>query len=264
MRRHYSIIMGALGCMLVLTAQAYAGWVDLGTFIGAGGGRSAQASFQRGNGLGGDLTDFMRVVLTNTGLVDARNPTDVLSALFFDMKNNGSVSSLSLSRQAAWIVSPNSITRGGTTDPGGVVGGEWAYKGGISAHGARRGISSSGLGLFGSGDRFPGHNLNGPNSPDGIGYGVTTAMDNPGNDNGGLQVPTIKHEVNFKLSGLDRFGTIGFTHVTFQYGTDLCEPFLTGCPEEPPPTVPEPATLYSLSAGLLALGLYAVRRQNRS
>jgi len=261
-KRYSTLFAGTFAAVALVAESASAGWVDLSTYIAAGSGRAAAAQFQRGDGVGGDLTDFLRVTLTNTGALDASAPTDVLTALFFDLTNNGSVSSLSLARQAAWIITPHSITYGGTTDPGGVVGGEWAYKGGISAHGASRGIGSAGYGLFGPGDLFPGNDLDPPTSPNGLNYGVTTAFDNPGNDNGGLQVPTIKSEVNFRLSGLDQFGTIGFDNVGFQYGTALDEPYLPGTPDVP--EVPEPATLYSLSAGLALCGLLAARRRRRS
>lgn len=254
----------ALGALLVLlvslmvAAPAFAGWVDLATFIGTSLPLDATAKFQRGDGTGGDLTNYLKVILTNTATNDPFSPPEILTAVFFNITNNGGPTNLVLGRQAAWIVAPNSITYGGGTDPGGVVGGEWAYAAGIApVGGANRGIGSSGFGLFGPGDLFPGSNLAGPVSPDGVQYGVTTAFDTPGNDNGGLaNNPTIKNEVNFKLSGLDQFGVIGFDHVSFQYGTALTD---TNVPGNRPPVVPEPNTLYALTAGLVALGISAQR-----
>src|SRR5262249_23648073 len=126
----------------------------------------------------------------------------------------------------------------GGTDPGGVVGGEWAYKGALSGgpHSASYGVSSAGLGLFGPGDVFPGSNLSGPASPAGLEFGITSAGDNPATGNShviGGDGPLIKSSVVFTLGGLPA----GFdpaariSNVSFQYGTDLSEPNLPGVPE---------------------------------
>jgi len=78
-------------------------------------------------------------------------------------------------------VAPGSTVLWGTTDPGNVVGGEWAYKTGLSTPSGvgTQGISSAGLNGFGAGDRFPGNDLNPPDSPNGVNYGMLSAGDNP-------------------------------------------------------------------------------------
>jgi len=140
----------------------------------------------------------------------------------------------------------------GGTDAGGVVGGEWAYRDDLNiANEPNReyGISSAGFGLFGPGNRFPGNNLQGPTSPGGLEYGITSAGDNPATGNTPVTGTNalIKNSVTFTFSGLPA----GFdpstqiSGVTWQYGTALNEPHL-----------PEPATL-----SLVALaGWMAVRR----
>lgn len=182
------------------------------------GARAASARFEVSAG-------NLVVTLTNTAAADALVPVDILTGVFFDISG----SALALTRVSA-VLAPGSTVLFGSTDPGGVVGGEWAYLGGLSGapHGASYGISSSGLGLFGAGDVFPGSDLDPPGSPDGINYGITTAGDNPATGNAAVTgaSPLIKNSVVFTLSGLpggfDPMSVIG--NVSFQYGTALDEP----------------------------------------
>jgi hypothetical protein len=131
-----------------------------------------------------------------------------------------------------------------------VVGGEWAYKGGISGpDGTAYGISSSGLGLFGPADRFPGSNLEGPDSPGGLEYGITTAGDNPATGNTPVTGSNalIQNSIVVTLGGVpagfDPAASI--SDVLWQYGTGLNEP-----------RIPEPA-----SVALMLLAATAVRRR---
>jgi hypothetical protein len=193
------------------------------------------------------------VTLSNDSLLDAMVPTDVLTGVFFDISGGA----LALGRTSA-VLNAGSFVNFGITDPGNVVGGEWAYLGGLSGapYGADYGISSAGLGLFGPGDRFPGNDLAPPASPDGLNYGVTTLGDNPLTGNAPMTggVPLIQNSVVFTLSGLpggfDPFASIG--NVSFQYGTALDEPNV-------PVLIPAPgaAALLTLGGGL------AIRRRRR-
>jgi hypothetical protein len=149
------------------------------------------------------------------------------------------------------VINPQSAA----TDPGNGVGGEWSYLNGLNQYGANSGISSSGLGIFGPGNRFPGTNLDGPpsGSPGGVEYGITTFGDNAATGNGGLSGRgLIKNSVVFTLSGLPTgFSLNSIGNVTFQYGTNLNEPSFAGRP----PTLtrvatPEPASLLLLGTGL--------------
>ena len=126
------------------------------------------------------------------------------------------------------------------------------------AYGDSYGISSSGLsnngvgGLFGPFDRFNSNNLFGPDSPDGINYGITTNSDTTGNDNGGLSgQPLVNNTVIFTFSGVGSSfdPSTAISNIVFQYGTDLTETSL----------VPEPTSLALFASG--ALVFFAARRR---
>ncbi len=213
------------------------------TFSATFGSRAAQATFDTS---GSDLV----ITLHNTSSADVFQPDQILTALFFDVSGPA----LGLTRTSA-VVPPGSTTWFGTTDPGGVVGGEWAYVEQLvgAPLGAAYGISSTGLGLFGPGDVFPGSNLQGPASPGGLEYGLTSTADNTvtGNTPVTGSYALVQDTVVFTLSGLPG----GFDpsqairNVVWQYGTSLTETRL-----------PEPGSL----ALLCAAGLLVARRRPRS
>jgi hypothetical protein len=228
------------------------------TFTGTDGSRAASALFAASG------TDLI-VTLTNTWTADAMVPTDVLTGVFFDIDIAGNPA---LGRTSAVLNSGSTVLFGGS-DAGGVVGGEWAYKNSLSvASGVgTQGISSSGLGLFGPGDRFPGTDLQGPpsGSVDGLQYGLTTAGDDPTTGNTPMTGTNalIKNSVVFTLGGLptgfDPSSSV--SKVYFQYGTALDEPRFSG--DLPPPVggaVPEPMTLLAILSALGSVGAYVRRR----
>lgn len=242
---------GALIGLLSTTANAT-------LFTGSSGNLAASADFSIS---GSTLT----VVLTNTSSSDVLVPSDVLTAVFFDISGNPTLTSVS------------AVLTGGSTvfyDPdgqpaGGVVGGEWGYDTGLSgpSGAGSRGISSSGLGgVFGQ-PTFPGNNLAGPAALDGLQYGLLSAGDNSLTGNGGITGSNglIKNSVTFTLTGIFS-GNEVFSNVFFQYGTALSEPGYTGqCRTGNclPPTsgnpVPEPTATWLLGASLL--GFYGYRRK---
>jgi len=133
------------------------------------------------------------------------------------------------------LLGPGSVVTNGTTPGDGVVGGEWAsgYKASGYPGGLHYGISSSGLGDFGSGD------------------GIPSAGDAPPTHNGGANTPLIQSEVRFVLDGLPaNFDLASITAVRFVYGTAYGEGQFD---------VPAPA-------GALTLGLagLAVSRRRRA
>lgn len=148
---------------------------------------------------------------------------------------------------------------------GGVVGGEWACKSGLSgAPGrAQSGLNSSGLGLFGSGDRFPGPDLEAPASPNGVEYGIVSSGYVAGSGNAGIRsTGLIDHGVIFTLETQAGclFSSGNLSAVSFQYGTALAEPRLVGTEGGgSTAAVPLPAAAWLLGSGLLAIG--SVRRK---
>lgn len=230
------LLMGPAAVLAATSAQAAPFFMSATV-----GSRSASVSMTTS---GSDLI----VTLTNTSANDALVPIDVLTAVFFDISGPA----LSLTRTSA-VVPAGHVVFNGTTDPGNVVGGEWAYLGGLSGapFGADYGISSAGFSLFGPGDLFPGTDLQPPASPDGLQYGITSAGDNSGTGNTPMMTNAlIRNQVVFTLSGLP----LGFdpstaiSNVSFQYGTALDEP-----------NIPAPGVLGVASAA----GLVALRRRRR-
>jgi hypothetical protein len=210
------------------------------TFSFASGNRSANVEFAR---TGSDLI----VTLTNTSTADALVPTDILTAVFFEVLGNPT-----LIRTSALVPLSSSVLVGGSgtnvTPLDRVVGGEWSYENSITeVPPQNEGISSTGIDIFGPGDRFPGSNLQGPDSPDGVQYGITTAGDNLLTGNGGINGQhLIKNSVVFTLGGFSGEPDAKILSASFLYGTSLDEPQFDG-------QVPEPASVVLAVFGVLAL-----------
>jgi hypothetical protein len=194
------------------------------------------------------------VTLTNTSTADVSDPSDVLTAVFFTFVDDPVLKPVSA------VVPVSSRVLFGGTDPGGAVGGEWAYADQLSGapHGANQGISSSGLGLFGAANFPPYNNLQDPaDSVDGLQYGITSAGDNPatGNQKVTGSQALIQNQVVFTLSGLPSgFDVSSISNVSFQYGTALNEPNIS---------VPDASIVLLLGSSLLGLGLLGRRKSTK-
>jgi len=233
---------GFFAALLGLTTAASS--AQAVTFSGSSGSLQASADFTIVSG-------NLQVVLKNTSTADVLIPADVLTAVFFDI--NG----VSLT--------PVSASLGGSTvffGPGGNVGGEWAYASGLSGApgGAQKGISSSGLGLFG-GANFGGANLQGPAGVDGLQYGITSAGDNTASGNAAVtgNFALIQSVVTFALSPDAALDLSKIKNVWFQYGTALTEPSFPDSSSQQQLPLPPALVLF----GTALIGLTALGRRRR-
>jgi hypothetical protein len=246
MRSIYKVLFLVTAALISLVIAVPAG-AGLITFTGSSGNLNSSATFAT------DSSNLI-VTLTNTSTADVLLPTDVLTAVFFTLEGDPT-----LSRISAVLASGSGVLFGGT-DPGGVLGGEWAYQNNISAPGgADEGIFSAGLGFDGN-LTFPGSNLQGPAGVNGLQYGITSADDNPTTGNAAVtgSAALIQNSVVFTLGGIpggfDPSDMGAVTNVNFQYGTALDDPNV------PTPT-PEPSTMLLLASGLV--GFVGLRRKFR-
>jgi hypothetical protein len=223
-------------------------------FTGSSGNLAASANFEN---LGGGT---LKITLTNTSLADVLVPADVLTAVFFNIGGNPTLTPVS-----AVLGAGSTVWFDAQGQPvGGNVGGEWAYAAGFSQFGANRGISSSGFGLFG-GANFNGPDLDDPAAVNGLNYGLLSAGDNTTTGNSPVtgDIPLVKNSVVFTLTGLT--GALTVTNVTFQYGTSLGgvpggEPSIPG---EPAPGVPDGGSTIILCGVAFSLLGLALRRFGR-
>ena len=205
--------------------------------------------------------EFLEVTLENISASDVVEPTDVLTAVFFDLAGDPTLTPVRALLTGGSVVHFPDVLPDGI-DSNGEVGGEYAYKAGLGINGpADRTISAVGQGdVIGPSDLFPGEPLWGPPSdaPDGLGYGITSAGDdlNVGNAKVTGGVPLVQNGVVFRLSGLpDAYNVDGsVSNVWFNYGTGLLAfPGFPGVGE--PRIIPVPAALWGgmmLFGGILA------------
>lgn len=246
-----AVVTSVIGITSIARAGSSITFTGSGYDSGDSIGLAASATFT--NLGGGDL----EVTLVNTYTGDTPDQGDVLTGIFFDGANGLTPVSAAAGAGA--------VTWSGKTESGplssAVLGTEWAYSSdtGTQAPGnATAGIISSGYYTPGTG------NFSGPPDDmlDGSAYGILSEG-YAGSDKGGLSNRIYEQDsMVFVLGGFD--GNVSdIIDVTFQYGTALSEPSLTGTPVPDP--VPEPATLLPLAMLVALLGIRHQRlaRQRR-
>lgn len=200
------------------------------------------------------------VQLVNTGLADARAPTDVLTGVFFSLTG-----SPVLTPASAVLGAGSSVVYHPHWQPvGGIVGGEWAYRSGLSGapRGVTSGISSARFGRFGRRDLFPGPDLTSRVSPAGIDFGLLPAGDNVATGRKRLKRAggQVKNSAVFTLDAPTGYALTGVSRVSFQYGPSLRGPNISAVLEPSVAPVSEPAALGLLCGGVALLALVAARR----
>jgi len=104
---------------------------------------------------------------------------------------------------------------------------------------------------------FPGSNLQGPSSSDGVQFGITSAGDNLATGNGGINGSYLtKNAVVLTLGNFSGEPDAKIQGARFQYGTSLDEPQYNGL-------TPEPSTLALAGLGTVVLAVHAARRRRR-
>lgn len=237
----------------------------LGAALTATQARAASVTYGASEGdLSAEVTfDFdgtnLEVTLTNISLADVLVPTDVLTGVFFNLAGDPELTRVS------GVLGAGSTVIFDDPPAGGVVGGEWTYEtglGGLAPLGANQGLSSTGTdwSFFGSEDLFPGDNLQGPEGPDGLQYGITSAGDDTSTGNTPVTGTNalIKNSVVLTLGGLPggfTLADISGENISFLYGTSM---------KTVP--IPEPVSLVLLGVGLLATrkAVIKIRKDSRS
>lgn len=254
MRRCFSVLIALFAavslCQPCLAASRH--FVASATNPETGSSLKAEALFE----LEGDL---LKVTLSNTSMQDVLRNPDILTAVLFDIGGNPI-----LTKKSAQLAPGSTVYHSRLSPHPTDVGGEWAYRGDLSAPGVGRyGISSSGLDdLFGPPHRFGTTNLFGPRSPGGLDYGLTSLGDNPSTGTGLVGPggwPIIHGSVIFTFQvNPEQFILEAIQNVQFQYGTSLCQELrFLGEP------APEPTTLGVLGLGAASLLARRLRRRSR-
>ncbi len=206
------------------------------------------------------MGNMLTVQLTNTSADETLITADVLTGVFFNISGNPDLTPVS-----AVLADGSSVLfpRAGDGTDMGSVGGEWAYRGdldGTNFGGATNGISSVAIGEFDATDVFPdGDNLQGPESPNGIQYGIVSEG-GVGDDAVILLTgrnALIDNSVIFKFTFDGEIDIDDIVVTGFQYGKGTQnEPFV---PPPPPPDIPEPATVGLMLVGLAGIAARRVR-----
>ncbi|MGA2603222.1 MAG: XDD4 family exosortase-dependent surface protein [Verrucomicrobiia bacterium] len=219
----------------------------------AGETNSATATFALS--VSGTTTDLV-ITLTNTADYKPNDPPDMLTAVFFTLAGDPT-----LTKVSGLLGAGSGAVESGTnlTIAGGVIGGSWAYAAGLrgAPGGANEGISSTAYSFFGPCNLFPGSKLPGDcNPPDGVAGGLTSVIDDGSKYDGGLKgLPFIKDSAVFTLSCVPAsFSLPEISNVSFSYGS-IPDQVIAAM------LVPEPSVIALTGAGLLFLGVFGRKRR---
>jgi hypothetical protein len=233
---HMKNVVVSAAASLFVALASHAGPVSLFTSA-SGGDLAAEAEFFLS---GGNL----HLKLTNTATVATATRANVLNAVFVQgsLGSFTPVSATVTAGSSARSYSNNTWTNfNWGSNPVGNVGGEWAHATNFAANGQtwNYGVSSTGLGIFGSGT-FNGNNLAGPAAVGGQQFGIVSSATfaSPPSTSlsaGANAFPLVANSVTFNLGAAAAIGNI--TKVGFIYGTSLGENQLYYTPPMAPPPV---------------------------
>jgi PEP-CTERM motif-containing protein len=200
------------------------------TYSGSSGNLSASATFSL---TGNTLT----VTLTNTSSSDVQFPTDVLTAVWFDVAHTLTPVSASLNGSSVFYGSISNVGDG------------WGYYSGLAGGGQGKndGITAVGFGIGSGHSNFSGahHALQGDD------YGLLSAGDNSTTGNAAVKNhgPLIKNSAQFVLTTGSGFNLSELGNsVVFQFGSSLTDTHFPG--NQP---TPEPGTLALLGSGMIGV-----------
>jgi hypothetical protein len=253
-----AIAAGAIATGTLLQATPAEALTFFGTGTNPANGRELAASVSFS--IVGPNNNRLQIVLKNTG-PGARNPSDVLTALFWDIAGNPN---LNLRTATAPVVTTKGRTGNNPVPPstqtdvnledvnGAAPGGrEWnlAFNanglGGNTNQGGtavtqKYGLGSAGLGIF--------QGIGGGQQVD---YGIVNGFANNSNNTINSS-PFVNNTAIFELGGFGGFDLSAISNVRFQFGTALNEPNVPG-------KVPTPALL----PGLIGMGVAAMRKKKK-
>ena len=195
---------------------------------------------------------YLKIILQNTATIGAAVPEDALTGVYFTLSGVTLTPVRAVLGAGSTVLQPYSGTG---VDANGEVGGEFAYRSGVSGlpSGANLVVASVGMDILGPHDLFPGADLCPPLSPDGLNYGIVSSIAANAN-NKVKDVPLIQDTVIFTLAGLpstyDLAANLDLSDVMFNYGTGF----------NPMYGVPVPGAAVLGGIGLVLVGLWR-RRQ---
>ena len=194
----------------------------------------------------------LKVTLTNTSARAVQSPDDVLTGVYVDLPGVALAPRRVVLGDGSTVLFASSGTG---VDANGELGGEYGYRSDIPGvfTEAAHVLSAVGLGdLVGPPDLFPGDDLVGPRSPNGIGYGLVSFIDATSNSKVSGAVPLVRNAVVFHLDLPAGHTAPAIRNVAFNYGSDF-NPY-------PGTNIPAPPTVVTTFMGLAGILAYVRRR----